>query len=244
MRSAFAGAGVDTVVHAAAIAGVTQVRADLKRATDVNVGGAVAVLAAATAASVARVIDLSSEEVYGAGGTHDTLSEDIPLLPTSAYGVHKLSVELLAREFQGQLDYAAARLSWVYGTGFPRDRPPQRWLEDAAAGRASAATTGGDHAADLIHVDDAVSGISRLIEAHTLLHSAYNVGSGASVTLSAVASLIRNLQPSWTIDLGGGTLEGVSARAPLSTTRIREELDWTPELSLEEGIRRTLHDRH
>jgi nucleoside-diphosphate-sugar epimerase len=232
---------VRTVVHAAAIAGVDAVRRDLVGATSVTVVGMAAVLAASVAARVERVIDLSSEEVYGSP-RGELIGEDAHFEPSSAYGAHKAACELLGRTAEG-VQYVAARLSWVYGRGFPRARPPQPWLDDAAAGLLSAPSGGADHVADLLHVDDAADAVVALAEAGNLEHHAYNVGSGIGASLGRVAELIRAERPGWTVDLTPGALPGVAQRPPLSIERIREELAWTPDLSLEAGLRRTLHGR-
>lgn len=232
--------GADVVVHGAAVVGVHDVRAHLMAATAVNVVGTVAVLSAAAAAGVARFVDLSSEEVYGAAVA--PVTEDSLTLPTSAYGVHKVASVLLAREFP-EVGYVAARLSWVYGPRFPRSRPPQPWLDDAAAGRLSPPSPGADHVVDLVHVDDAVRAVVALAEADRLTHRAYNVASGAGATLREVAAMIRRLRPAWDVELAAGELPGLAQRAPLNIARIREELGWVPDLSLEEGLDRTLHGR-
>jgi UDP-glucose 4-epimerase len=234
---------VEVVVHGAAIVGVPQVRQDLIAATTVNIVGAVTVLTAAAAAGVRRVLDLSSEEVYGSGGSDSSLREDRELRPMSAYGVHKATVESLAAEFTEQLEYAAARLSWIFGAGFPRRRPPQSWLDDAAAGRSSPPAGGADHVADLLHIDDAVGAIVSLAETSHLHHNAYNIGSGRATRLGDVADLIRALRPGWKFEHRPGPLDGVVPRPPLDVSRISEETGWTPDLSLEEGLRRTLHGR-
>ncbi len=243
LRRVFAAEGVQRVVHAAAVVGVPAVRERLAESTGINVLGSLAVLGASASTGVDRVVDLSSEEIYGDGGSAELLTEETCTRPLTAYGAHKLAVELLAREFAGVLTYAAARLSWVYGRGFPRARPPQSWLDDAREGRRSAPAAGADHVADLIHVDDAASALVILVEAPRLQHRAYNVGSGCGVRLGEVAALIGSLCPAWGIEQAAGQLPGVPMRAPLDTARIRDELGWMPDLSLEDGLRRTLHGR-
>jgi nucleoside-diphosphate-sugar epimerase len=232
---------VGVVVHAAAIVGVAAVERDPVAAASVNVVGGMSVIEASLSAGVRRVVDLSSEEVYGAavGGL---LVEGRPLTPVSAYGVHKAAVEGYAATRPG-LEYAAARLSWIYGAGFPRSRPPQPWIDDAAQGRLSEAGPGADHLVDLLHLDDAVSAIAALVAADRLEHAAYNVGSGRAVSLGDVASALRRLEPGWAGGPTPGELPGIAQRSALSIERIREELGWTPDLSLEEGLRRTLHGR-
>jgi len=239
LRAIFDSHDVRSVVHTVATVGVDAVQNDLLASTMTTVGGTAAVLSVSRASGVNRIIDLSSEEVYG-----DAIGEDIVettrLAPVSTYGAQKAASELLGRTIDG-VQYVAARLSWVYGRGFPRTRPPQPWLDDAMRGRQSPTTAGADHVADLIHIDDAVAAIVALVEAKALRHDAYNVGSGVGSSLRQVADEIRRLTPSWATEPAPGTLPGIVQRAPLAVRRIREELAWQPALSLEEGLRRTLH---
>ncbi len=238
LEAAFVRHRIDTVVHGAAVVGVADVAVDLVAATSVNVVGAAALLTAASRAGVQRIIDLSSEEIYGAA--RGPVDEDAPRRPVTAYGAHKLATETLAATVLGE-GYVAARLAWVYGSGFPRRRPPQPWLEDAAGGRTSPPSEGGDHLADLIHVTDVVAAILALIAAGPLAHSAYNVASGVAVPLREVAALLHAMRPDWHVDLGDGPLEGVASRGALSIARISEELSWAPAVPLEEGLRHALH---
>lgn len=235
LTAAFERVGV--VVHAAAIVGVEAVDRDLPLAASINLVGALTVLESARDAGVERVVDVSSEEVYGAvaGGPID---EDSPLEPVSGYGVLKAAVERLGLGYPG---YTAARLPWVYGSGYPRSRPPQRWIDDAAQGRPSAASAGADHAVDLLHRDDAVRALLAIATTPTLRNRVYNIGSGTSVTLGDVAATLRRIAPAWQLELQPGPLPGIAVRGALSTTRLRQELSWQPSLSLEEGLRRTLH---
>jgi len=232
--------GIDAVVHAAAVVGVEAVDRDLPAAASVNVVGAVTVFESAKDAGVRRVVDVSSEEVYGTPPGSDPLTEDAPLAPVSSYGVLKAAVERLGRRYPGCV---AVRLPWVYGAGYPRSRPPQRWIDDAAQGRPSAPSAGADHAVDLLHVDDAARALLGVAVAPTLRHAVYNAGSGAATTLGDAAAVLRRLAPAWHVELRAGSLPGIAARGALSTARIRDELSWRPDLSLEEGLRRTLHGR-
>lgn len=234
----------DVVVHAAAVVGVDSVDRDLLTATAVNVLGAVTVFECARSAGARRVVDVSSEEIYGASNSGMPIREDAPLVPTTNYGVHKLAIELLGRGFEQRgLDYAAARLSWVYGHGFPRSRPPQVWIEDAGAGVVSAPAAGADHLVDLLHVEDAARALVALAEAPALARSAYNVGSGVAVSLGDIAVAVQKLAPHWNVSLSAGPLPGIANRGALAITNINEELSWWPDVSLEEGLRRTLHGR-
>ena len=235
--------GVTHVVHCAAIAGVASVAADLYTATTVNISGSVAVLDAAHQTGVERVVDASSEEVYGAPG-FDVIGEDCPLTPISAYGLHKATVERLAEYWVEQgLDYIAARMSWVYGPGFPRDRLPSPWLHDAAEGRESRLDAGGDHRIDLVYVDDAARALVALLYSEDLRHRAYNVGQGVPTTLYDVASTLHRLRTAWTASIGPGTLSDLPERPALSVERIRADTGWVARIPLAAGLTASLEAR-
>ncbi|MCF6470164.1 NAD(P)-dependent oxidoreductase [Nonomuraea sp. MG754425] len=240
--------GVTEVVHAAAVVGVTASVAGLPTAVHVNVDGAVALFeAVCRVGGVRRVVDLSSEETYGhfAG---DPIGEDDPALPVSPYGITKYAVERLGAYYADQhgLPYAAVRLCWVYGPGFPRRRLPHPWLQDAAAGRASRLAQGGDQRIDFTYVDDAIDGILLVAQAERLGHRAYNVATGHAVDMRELAAEITKLRPDWRVDLGDGPIEmapGVAAarKGALDITRARA-LGYTPRVPLSEGLARILAD--
>jgi len=236
---------VTRVVHAASIVGVAASAGDPGPALRVNILGAVAVFEAAAELGVARVVDISSEEYYG-DFAEDPIREDAPSAPVSPYGISKAAVERMGGYYARTrgLPYAAVRLCWVYGPGFPRARLPQPWLEDVRAGRASVLPQGGDQRIDFTYVDDAVRGVLAALDAGHLAHAAYNVATGRGVTLTDLAAEIHTLWPSWHADIGPGPLElspGVNAarKGALCIDRATTDLGYRPEVSLAEGLRRT-----
>jgi nucleoside-diphosphate-sugar epimerase len=237
---------VSEVIHGAAIVGVTASVAGLAEAVRVNIDGSVALFEAVVrAGGVRRVVDLSSEETYGHFSA-DPIAEDDPARPISPYGITKYAVERLGEYYAAQhgLPYAAVRLCWVYGPGFPRRRLPLPWLEDAAAGRPSRLEQGGDQRIDFTYVDDATDGILLVLGAQRLNHRAYNLATGHAVTMHELAALIAELRPGWTVDLGDGPLEMapgvVAARKGALDIGRASALGYTPRTRLADGLARTL----
>ncbi|MGH3319028.1 MAG: NAD-dependent epimerase/dehydratase family protein [Streptosporangiaceae bacterium] len=237
---------VTSVVHAAAIVGVAASARSPAHAVRVNVDGALDVFEAGVEAGVRRVVDLSSEEVYG-HFPRDPVTEDSPREPISPYGISKLAVEQLGGHYADHrgLDYVAVRLSWVYGPGFPRRRLPHPWLEDIAAGRNSRLPRGGDQRIDFTYVSEAVRGILAIHDAPRLTHRSYNIASGTGTSIRRLADLLREQRPTWEACVGDGPLElapGVEAarKGALSIERAREELGYQPMVSLADGLERTL----
>ena len=90
----FAAHEFDTIIHLAAILPGAASR-DPIRATQVNVGGSMALLQRATAHGVRRFVFGSSTSVYGSAGTDAPISEQTPAAPTDVYGAAKRAVEIV-----------------------------------------------------------------------------------------------------------------------------------------------------
>jgi nucleoside-diphosphate-sugar epimerase len=236
----------DCIVHGAAVVGAPASLARPAHSVQVNVQGSVNVFEAAVQAGVRRVVDVSSEEVYGAFEA-DVIDEDHPQRPVSPYGVTKHAVELLGAQYARHegLGYVAARLCWVYGPRFPRQRLPVTWLRDALQGRPSQLPAGRDHKIDFTYITDAVDGIRRMVEAERLEHDAYHIATGAAPTLGEVAEEIARLVPGWRCELGEGLLEmapGYTAprKGGLAIARARAELGYEPAYDLARGLKANL----
>jgi UDP-glucose 4-epimerase len=101
----FALHSIAAVVHCAGLKAVGEAEAQPLAYYDTNVGGALALTQAMTAAGVRTLIFSSSATVYGQPETNP-VTEDSPLKPAGVYGRTKRSVELILEHL------AAADASW------------------------------------------------------------------------------------------------------------------------------------
>ncbi len=233
---------IQRVVHTAAIVGVP---ASLERplyTARVNIEGSLNVLEAARLLQLERVVDISSEETYGPF-LAEMANEEHPQNPVSPYGVTKVAVERLADQYSRYfgLPYVAVRLCWVYGPGYPRQRIPGTWIEDALSARRTVMASGGDHRIDFTYIDDAVEGLQLVLEAPHLEHRAYNVATGQAPALREVAAELKRLLPDWEYVIGPGLLEqwpGYTApqKGALDIRRIGDELGYRPRYDLAAGL--------
>ena len=200
----FAAAPVVRVLHAAAItAGEEREIRDSETIVSVNVEGAIAVLDAAVARGVARFVYPSSVAVYGRqpDGSPPLSEERTWPRPVTLYGITKLAAEqALARlaALRG-LSFAAARLGAVFGpwerdTGV-RDTlsPHLSAIACAICGREAVLNrpSRGDH----VYVRDAAAGLVSLLEAETLTHAVFNLGSGVASSVAEFCAALATLRP-------------------------------------------------
>jgi dTDP-glucose 4,6-dehydratase len=238
-------------VHGAAI---TAIPPDVERArfvqtVEVNVTGAVHVLAALAKTGCDRVVAVSSGSVYGRRKVLAPISEDDAKDPQALYPMTKWAGDMLARRFAEVhgLDLAVARLASPFGP-FERDTgsrpllsPMASWTASAITGERIVVTGDARYARDVVYVADVASGIAAILLAGRLPHDAYNVGWGhgtsAEEALAALARIVPELEVEWRPDLpspweGPGTV----ARGPLRCDRLRQDLGWRPRYDLDSGL--------
>jgi len=192
-------AGVEIVLHEAALGSVPRSIADPIRTHDVNVTGFLRVLAAARDAGVRRVVYASSSSVYG----------DHPALPKveeaigrqlSPYAVSKLADERYASAFARcyRMEVVGLRYFNVFG---PRQDPsgpyaaviPQ-WFAALLRGREVEIFGDGETSRDFCFVDNVVQ--ANLLAATTdrpeALDQVFNVAYGDRTTLNGLFDLVRD----------------------------------------------------
>jgi nucleoside-diphosphate-sugar epimerase len=255
LRSACRGAAV--VVHAAGLAHVAGAAGRDADFEAVNVRGTAAVVRAAAAEGVRRLVLVSSVSVYGDGvcppGGFD---ETAPCRPASPYGRSKLAAEGIAREAVAGagLELVVLRLATVYGPGDPGNLA--RLMRVIDRGR-FLWVGAGENLKTLVHVDDVGRALvtAAAIGAPT---GTYNLSAPPVSMASVVAELAKALgHPVPGVRLPGGPCLaaarllrifgswGVSAAASLrkwmaddlfNGGRFERDFGWRPAVSLAEGI--------
>jgi len=182
-------AGVRDVVFGAAITSAPEREAtEPSTILEVNLNAFLAVLDAARAAGVRRVVNLSSAGAYGrAAFLPGIVTEERPVDPESLYSLTKFATERVGARMAALwgMDVVSVRLSAVFGrwerrTGV-RDTPtPQFQIMEAAAAGASEVLLPGDIERDWIYGPDAASAIVAVLDAGRLTHGLYNVSTGST----------------------------------------------------------------
>lgn len=231
---------VDAVFHLAAQAGVRGSWGDSfdTYARD-NLVATQRLFDAAANARV-RVVWASSSSVYGDAEKYPT-REDGPLRPVSPYGVTKLACEHLAATYARSfdLDQVALRYFTVYG---PRQRPDMaftRITHALYAGEVFRLYGTGEQSRDVTYAGDAVTATVGAME-RAPRGAVYNVGGGSEISLRQAIEICERLSGRRLSLERVPAAAGDARRTMADTTRIREQLGWSPQTAVEEGFRAQL----
>ncbi|HET9051683.1 MAG TPA: SDR family NAD(P)-dependent oxidoreductase, partial [Candidatus Dormibacteraeota bacterium] len=172
--------GVDVVYHLACL-GVRHSIHSPHENLDVNARGTLTVLTQALEARPARVVHVSSSEVYGTARTVP-MSEDHPTDPSTVYGAGKLAGECCARALHrcDGLDVVVLRPFNAYGPGshFEGDSGEviPRFVVRALSGEPLVVFGDGTQTRDLSHVHDTAATIARAGVVEGIAGRTLNIG--------------------------------------------------------------------
>jgi UDP-glucose 4-epimerase len=228
LREALLDSRCDAVVHMAALAEVGESVEQPERYHDVNVNGMAAVIAAAKAAAVGRLVFSSTAAVYGEP-KRVPIDEQDERAPTNPYGAGKLTGERLLEQARdaGDLAFTALRYFNACGADGPRgeDHDPESHLIPLAlsAARDGAVvrvfgddypTPDGTCVRDYVHVADLSDAHVLALEALPGVQGAFNLGTGRGDSVNRVldtVSHVTGLHPGPCI--ADGALQ-IASRAP------------------------------
>jgi UDP-glucuronate 4-epimerase len=183
-----------------------------------------------------RVVFASSSSIYGAAERYPTSEETRPH-PISPYGITKLACEHLAdahaREFG--LDCVVLRYFNAFG---PRQRPDMAFTRIALAlaeGRAFELYGDGEQSRGWTYVSDIVDGTILAMEGGS---GTYNVGGALEASMNETIALLERISGRALDVRRHPSVPGDQRRTQADTTRIRGELGWQPQVSLEDGLTR------
>ncbi len=238
---------VDAVFHLAAETIVGTVRDDPAAAFDTNVRGTWTLLEACREHGVERFVFASSDKAYGA---HDELPyrEAFALQPTAPYETSKAAADLIARSYWPSygLPVAVTRFANIYGGGdFNFSRLVPETVSAVLDGRAPVLRSDGSPIRDLLYVEDAASAylaIADRLDRDEVRGQAFNAGGGRPYTVLEIVEAITRLAGTGLepVILGSGNPDGEIDRQFVDASRLRDRCGWEPEVTLEEGLTRTL----
>ncbi len=236
-------AGVEAVFHMAARNCLTDCMAHPLDTADVNVKGTVNVLEACKRNAVAKIVYSDTSAEYE--GVDEFPSREDKVAPIGTYAVAKragaLFVESYARLY-GQR-FTTLRYFNVYGPAqdFRRVVPPvmSAFIMKLLAGERPSIYGTGAKRRDFVYVSDVNAFHLLCLRDERTDGRTFNVGSGQSHSILEIFTAIERqlrtgIQPLFKDDLPG---EAFQTLADIGAARA---LGWSPQVGLEEGLRRSI----
>lgn len=234
--------GVDHIIHTAAIVGIAPAVQMATTVVRVNVQGSINVFEAARILGVARVVHMSSEEVYGRYAAA-TVAEDGPTFPPTVYGASKLATEHFGRAWRTMhgLDVINLRIGWTYGLRLPRARVPRILVDAAVAGVALHLPEGGDSRMDHTYIDDIVDGTLAALDEPRHPYDTYNLATGIAPSVHELIAVLRDIVPGARISAGDGEIKhpggiDMPRKGALDISRASQVFGYRPRYDLRAGL--------
>jgi dTDP-glucose 4,6-dehydratase len=237
----------DAVVHFAAESHVDRSITAPDRFVQTNVVGTHSLLRAAKEAwekrfDETRFLHISTDEVYGTLGPQGFFTEETPLAPNSPYSASKAGSDLLVRSYHETFGFPAiiTRCSNNYGPyQFPEKLIPLM-ITNALADQRLPVYGDGLNVRDWLYVRDHCAALD------VVLHKGkcgqvYNIGgSNEKYNIDIVKLILAELgKPEKLISFVKDRL-GHDRRYAIDASKIRRELGWSPSVTFEEGIKKTI----
>ncbi|MFB2586744.1 NAD-dependent epimerase/dehydratase family protein [Herbiconiux liukaitaii] len=232
--------GVDVVFHQAGQPGVRSSWGhEFDLYTRANIGATQRLLEAAVRnGSLSRFVYASSSSIYGNAESFPT-REDARPQPVSPYGVTKLAAEHLCSLYAQNFNLPTVSLRYftVYGPGQRPDMAFTRFCKAAVTDGTITIYGQGKQIRDFTFIDDVVEANVRAGTRSVAPGTVLNVAGGSNISVNEVLETIEGIHGA---PLRIEYLDGVKGdvfRTGGDTTQIQENLDWSPAVSLVDGLR-------
>ncbi len=237
--------GVDAIVNFAAESHVDRSIEDPSAFMKTNIFGTFALLEAVRKVfpeKKIRFLHISTDEVYGSLGETGAFTEETPLAPNSPYSASKTAADMMVRAYFHTygLPVLITRCSNNYGPyQFPEKLIPLM-ISNAMEDKELPMYGDGLNVRDWIYVEDHCRALDRVLR-EGRPGEVYNIGGQSEKTNLYVArSILDRLGKPHSLIRFVADRPGHDRRYAIDFSKIKKELGWTPSVSFEEGIDRTI----
>jgi UDP-N-acetylglucosamine 4-epimerase len=243
----------DLVLHLAALGSVPRSINDPITTNDINIKGFLNMLTATKNAGIKRFVFASSSSTYGDSATLPKIEHQIGR-PLSPYAVTKYVGELYADVFAK--NYGIEYIGLRYFNVFGRRQDPQgayaavipKFISQLLNHEAPVINGDGSFSRDFTYIDNVVElNIQALLTQNdSAINQIYNVACGEATSLNSLFTMLRDEMGM--LDQGVKTIEPIYEKIRVgdiphslaSIEKAKQLLHYAPEISVEEGIKRTV----
>lgn len=237
--------GIEVVFHLACL-GVRHSLAHPFENHRVNAEGSLKVLDSAYRAGVERFVYCSSSEVYGTA-EYVPMPESHPTHPCTVYGSSKLAGEAYTRAYYKTYEMPTVILR-PFNTYGPRSHHEgdagemiPKSIVRALNGKPIMVFGDGSQTRDLTYVEDIVQALIAGAENDGLLGQTLNIGSNFEISIRDLAYKISDMVGNSESEvIFASSRPGDVLRLYADPSKFKEQCDWQPRVSLEEGLANTI----
>lgn len=238
---------VDLIFNLACPASPVHYQRDPVQTIKTNVHGAINMLGLAKRLGI-PIVQASTSEVYGDPEVHPQTEKYLgnvnPVGPRSCYDEGKRCAETLFSDYRRQhgLDTKIARIFNTYGPGMhPEDgRVVSNFIVRALLNEPLQISGDGSQTRSFCYVDDLVEGLTRLAGTSPDISGPINLGNPREITIGELAEMVIGLAGSSSKIERVASIQDDPLRRRPDISKAGKILDWSPKISLEEGLKRTI----
>ncbi len=237
--------GVEFVIHHAAEVSAIKSLEDPLFAHDVNVTGTLNVLRSARDNGARRLTMASSSAIYGDTGRVPQSERNLPK-PLSPYGATKICGEHYCTVFNEVYALETVRLRYFNVFG-PRQNPKSQYaavipkfIDRILAGQDIHIYGDGEQTRDFVFVSD-VARANYLASFHEGIGGeVFNIAGGRTVSINELTERLMDIIEKRVEVIHDAPILGEIKYSESDTTRAHEVLGFTPQTSLEDGLRQVV----
>ncbi len=243
-------AGMDYVLHQAALGSVPRSIKDPVTTNDVNISGFLNMLVAARDAKIKRFVYAASSSTYGDSPSLPKV-EDVIGKPLSPYAITKYVNELYADIFS--TTYGLETIGLRYFNVFGRRQDPNGayaaviplFVKQFMNHESPIINGAGDYSRDFTYIDNVIqmNELAMLTVNPDAVNTVYNTAVGDRTTLNELVSLLRDALSEYDAEIAnveikhGQEREGDIPHSLASIEKAKELLGYEPSHRIEEGLR-------
>ncbi|OGH96509.1 MAG: dTDP-glucose 4,6-dehydratase [Candidatus Melainabacteria bacterium GWF2_32_7] len=234
--------GVDCCINFAAESHVDRSITGPEIFIQTNVLGTQTLLEAAKEFRIGRYIQISTDEVYGSLGQTGYFTENTPLAPNSPYSASKTGGDLIARAYfeTFKMPVLITRCSNNYGPYQYPEKLIPLFISNLLQDKQVPVYGDGMNVRDWLYVYDHCSAID------AVLHKGkegevYNIGgNNEKPNIEITKLLLKELNKTESLINYVEDRLGHDRRYAIDSSKIQNELGWSPSVTFEEGIKLTI----
>ena len=238
-------AGMDYVIHQAAIPSVPRSVEKPEESHRANIDGMLQVLLASRDAGIKRVVFAGSSSVYG-----DTKvlpkTEDMPTNPLSPYALQKLMGEMYLQMFTRLygLETVTTRYFNVFGPrqdpGSPYSGVISLFIKALSDGTRPVIYGDGEQTRDFTYVANVVDGVLRAAETPGVAGQVFNLATHGRISLNQLLTTLKKIFGSDVEPIYKDARQGDVRDSQADISKAARLLGYQPIVGLEDGLRKTV----